>query len=294
MAQKNTYAHWILLGILSLIWGSSFILIKRGLLAFSPVQVGTLRLVIAGLCVLPIALRAFKTVTRDQWKYLLICAAIGNAIPAILYPTAQTHLNSATAGVLTSLTPLFTLVVGILLFHKPFERLKLLGVLVGLGGAVFLILSDKNEEGGFDLWQNLQYGLLCVLASIGYGTSTNIMKYYLSALKPIDLSALLLVFACIPYFLYFPFSGVLEVVAVHESAMLSLGAIFLLAALGTALALILFNKMLQLTSPVFASSVTYLMPIVALGFGLLDGEGISFLNLLATAIILSAVYMVNR
>jgi len=294
MTTKNTYLPWILLGGLALIWGSSFVLIKRGLLAYTPVEIGTIRMIVAGLCMLPFAARTFKAIPQNQWKYILICAIFGNAIPAILYPWAQTYLSSGVTGVLSSLSPFFALLLGLLIFRVGVNRSQWWGVGIGLGGAAYLVLSQKGMGGNLDLGLNLYYGSFCVLAAMCYAFNANVVQQYLKEVKSSDIAVSALVLAAVPYILYLPFSDVWSKLQSHEHAWESLGAISLLAFCSSVIASVIYTELIQRTSAVFASSVTYLIPIVALLIGARIGEAIVWTDMLATGVILSGVYLIGR
>jgi len=279
----------ILLVVLALIWGSSFILIKRGLEAFSPVQVGMIRLVFASLALLPIAIINFKGTFLPNWKKFMILGIFGNLLPASLFPLAEQGLASSLTGILNSLTPIFTLLVGIVFFGVRFGNRQLLGLAIGLIGAV--ALSMVNNEGGIGSFNF--YALFVLLATIFYGVSANLVKTYFHNFNPIVLTSFQMFsiggFAFLYLFLSdFPFR------LVHApTAMISLGYLLILGIINTAFALILFNRLIQLTSAVFASTVTYLIPIGAIFWGVFDGEKIFLLHLLGTALILGGVLLVN-
>lgn len=289
--QSPSLIAWLILLMLALVWGSSFILIKRALLSFNYMQVGTLRILIAGLCLSPFLLKQVGKIPREKWKYIAAIGIVGNGAPAFLLPLAQSGLNSATVGILNSLVPLFTLVLGVLFFRQEFVLSKAIGVLVGFAGAVMLVLTGGGHAGGN---QDLSYTFYVLLGTACYGTSVNIMKRYLNDVKPIPLAAMALMMASIPYALYFPFSGILDVMQQDSNAWRALGFVAILAAMGTAIALVFFNRLIQLTEPLFATSVTYLIPIVALIWGLIDGELFGVWQFAGMCVILLGVYLVNR
>jgi len=283
---------WIIFFFLALTWGSSFILIKKGLDAFTPVQVGTIRIIIAALVIQPFLWGRARRVPASSWVYIAIVGIIGNGIPAYLFPAAQQYINSATAGVLNSLSPVFVLIFGLVFFGLPIKGRQGLGVILGFGGALLLALA---REGEVDPFQNLTYSSLVVLATMGYGLSTIIMKRYLATTPSILATGFALSFAAIPYtFFLFTYSGIPEVLRTHPEAWTSLGYIFILGAIGTALAVVLFYRLIQMTEAIIAASVTYVIPLVALGWGFLDGELFTWGQMGGIAIILLGVYLVNR
>lgn len=290
-SRRSSLVAWGALIVLALIWGSSFILIKQGLTAFSGSEVGALRIVAAGAFLLPVAIMAFPRLSRRQWGVLLVIGFLGSLIPAFLFAWAQTRLSSSATGIINAVTPLNVLVVGALFFHKPIARKQLVGLGVGLVGTVLLILagSSGSPEGGFSL-----YALLVVGATLCYGFSSNIIKHYTSELTPRTITAvslaLMLPITAGYLFGYSSFLPTLE----QEGAWWPFLAIVTLGVVGTALALIIFNLLVQIRTPVFATSVTYLVPLVAILWGFLDGETLTAQHFLGMAAILSGVYIANR
>ncbi|MEM6764588.1 MAG: DMT family transporter [Bacteroidota bacterium] len=291
--NKDDLLAWSLLLILALVWGSSFILIKKGLVAFPPFQIGALRMVLSSLTLLPWLFgfqKELKMISRKQWIALLAVGWIGNGIPSFLFPIAETGLNSATAGILNVLTPIFVWLLGVSFFGLIFSWKQLSGVIIGLVGAVILILGGGTD---IQLSNQLYYALLVIFATFCYGLSSNIIKKYLSSLNPILVTALVLTAAAIPFSFYLVRSNFWTVLQTQEYALSSLGYIFILAVIGTALAMVIFNKLISFKDQVFSSSVTYLIPIVAVFWGLLDGEKVLLPQVMGMAVILAGVYLVN-
>jgi len=278
---------WVLLGILALIWGSSFILIKVGLTSFSAGEVGAMRIVFASLFLLPVSLPRVRQIRRRQWLLLLIIGFFGSLIPSFLFATAQTRIPSSIAGILNALTPLFTLIIGMSFFSQKTTPRTLAGIFIGFAGSMVLILSG-SESG----WSGINwYALFVVCATIFYGANLNIIKFQIEDLTSraiTSISLLLVGPAALVYLLgWTPF---LDHVGSPEAAM-PLLAIATLGIVGTAIALILFNQLVKITSPVFTSSVTYLIPIVAVFWGLLDGEELLSGHYVGLALIIAGVYL---
>lgn len=282
---------WVLLIVLSLIWGSSFILIKRGLDVYTPGQVAALRIVIAGTLLLPFTFVQLRHTRRELLGYAALVGILGNGIPAYLFSLAETQLNSSTAGTLNALQPLFTLLIGAVVFHVSLTRVKVAGVVIGLVGAVMLALRNG---GSGEPTQNLLYGLLIMVATIMYAISTNIIRYKLHSLRAIQLTSLSLPMVALPYLLYLFTTDFTERFVSVPGAFSSLGYIAILASLGTTFSVILFNRLIQQSGPLFASSVTYIIPVVALGWGIMDGEPLGPLHIVGMGAILAGVYLVNR
>lgn len=276
--------------ILALIWGTSFILIKKGLVVYSSDELGALRMVIACISLLPFCIGQVRKMEPSRWKYLAGSGVLGNFLPAFLFAYAETRLASGLAGVLNSLTALFTLLVGAVFFSQSITWMRMLGIIVGIAGTALLIFSGN---GSADL-DNKYYGLYIVVATICYGGSVNIIKHRLYGLKPYVISGLALLTVgpvSLAYLLTTDFVYKLQHV---PGAWEALMYIAILAVFSTAIALILFNKLIHISTTLFASSTTYLIPIVALMWGVLDGETIEIWHYLGMFVILIGVFIVNR
>lgn len=291
--QRPSSLVWPLLITLALIWGSSFILMKRGLYAdgvpmLSPWQLATVRLGVAWMALSPFLLRHHAYLRSHFWP-LFGAGLLGNGIPAFLFATAQSRIDSSLSGMLNSLTPLMTLLAGLLLFGTRVRGIHVMGILLGLLGAAGLILVARD---GGPLEVNA-YALLPVLGTVCYGLSGNIVKRHLYSLPPIATAALALTFVGPVALLLAAGSGLDDTLTHVPGAGKALGFVVLLAVMSSALALVLWNMLLQHTSALRASSVTYLMPVVAIGWGLLDGEVIGLRELGMIALVLSGVYIVS-
>lgn len=295
-SPKLPASAWGLLGVLSLIWGTSFILMKKGLVVFSAMELGATRVSVAALLLLPFALREIGRVERSRLKWLALSGTVGTLVPAFLFAYAETKLASGLAGVLNALTAVFVLLVGALLFGQRLTGLRVLGIALGLLGTVVLMLlggsGDASPAGGAD---SAWYGGYIVLATIGYGLSVNVIKHRLHALTPLAVTSLLLLLIGGPALAYLLLgTGFVHKLAVVPGAWPAFGYIALLATLSTAVATVLFNMLIQRSTALFASSSTYLIPIVALGWGALDGEAFNLWHALGMAIILAGVAVIHR
>lgn len=247
MTQKRKNWHWIILAILSLIWGTSYIFMKKGLESFSSFQIGSLRIFITFLCLLPIAIRNLHKLNRKNIGSVFIIGLMGNAIPAFLFPIAQTRISSSLAGMLNSLSPVFTLIIGILVYNRHAIKTQITGIIIGLIGAAGL-LYDGSFTFNF-------YGLFVVLATILSGFSSNEVSKVngINGLQMTALSFFVVSPIAIIYLLFSDFSAAVET----ENWLRNLGCIVLLAILGSAVALALFYLLIRETSPVYASTVSY-------------------------------------
>lgn len=291
MLKQKQYLPIILLIALALIWGSSFILMKNGLKVYSSAQVATMRMFFSFLFLLPLTIRYAFKIPIKYYGMITLVGLLGNGIPAILFATAQTKLNSSTAGVLNTLTPIFTLVIAAVFFKQTFSLQKIAGVVLGLLGAIALIMLRSN--GSID--PNYTYGLYILLATICYAWSVNLIKEYLHKLPALGISslALLVIGPVYGYYLFYHTDFILRV-QLETGSLDALFYVVLLAMFGTALSLILFNKLVQISNIVYASSVTYLIPIVALFWGIVDGEQLNIIHFIGMSMILTGVYLANR
>lgn len=291
--QKRPLLAWVLLALLALVWGSSFILIKRSLVAFPPEQVGAGRLVFALLFFTPFLAKqsrqdAVRLAVRHRWVALLASAIIGFVIPAFLFAEAGAHLNSSLAGALNSLSPLFTLILGGVFFGQSLKLKQVSGILLGLMGSLLLVFFSNT--GSFEI---NGYALLVVVATICYGLNTNLIGRYLSHLPALVSTAWLFAFAGpIALLTLMPTDFLARVMAAQSNW--PLAALATLGVLGSGMMSIFFNRVMQLSSPLFAASVTYLIPIVALMWGVLDGETIYPVQFVGMAVCLLGIWLVNR
>lgn len=287
--MSNQRKKWLILVSLSIVWGSSFILMKKGLLGFSQLQLGALRILITAIFLVVIGWQSLKEIQREQWKYIVYTALLGTFFPAFLFAFALKELDSSISAILNSLTPFNTFIIGIILFGYTFKRKQFVGIFVGLIGTVILILkgADLNPD------QNYWYVLLVMASSLGYAFNVNIIKKYLQDLSALAITTGNFIILIIPTFIVL-WWGNFFAVEWTTTTWSSLGYIAILSVVGTGIAKILFNRLVQISTPVFSSSVTYLIPIVAVFWGVLDNEKLSVIQLLAAGIILFGVYIVNK
>ena len=280
---------WIMLLVLSLIWGSSFILIKKGLLHLSSEEVGSLRISAAFIFLIPFASTQFGKIKRNDWKYLISVGLMGSLIPSFLFAVAQTQLQSSLTGVLNALTPIFVILMGLIFYRQKYSGRVFLGVAVGFAGTAILILS------GEDGMEFNAYGLLIILATILYAGNLNLIKHHLGHLHALTITSVsIVIVGPLAMFYLFAFTEFGPKLFEGGPVALSIFYIVLLGVLGTAIALLIFNRIVQLTNPVFTSSVTYIIPLVAIAWGLLDGEVLTTGHMLGILAIVVGVYIANR
>lgn len=282
---------WIYLILLSLVWGSSFILIKKGLIGLTPLQLGSFRIIFASLFLIIVGFKSLLKLKRKQWKIIAITGFIGSFFPVYLFAFAETEIDSAVASILNATTPLMTLLFGVVFFRIVFTQNKAIGVTLGLLGALGLIFSGAQVNPD----QNYVYSGLVVLAAACYAVNVNLIKRYMSDISALGIAAGNFLVLLIPALLVLYYSGFsFADVSGNKELSLALLYVLILGVVGTGIALIIFNKLIQISDPVFSSSVTYTIPIVGLAWGILDGEEFSMLQLLSTVVILLGVLMVNR
>jgi len=282
--------RWFYLSILALVWGSSFILMKKALIGLKPIEVGALRILITAAVLLLVGYKSLYTIKKHHWWYIFLTAILGTFFPAFLFAYAINDIDSSIASILNSLTPLNTLVIGFLVFGFSFNRHQLFGVLIGLTGTVVLILKGAQLNPDQNYW----YALLPIISSICYAFNVNILKKHLEDLSALAVTAgnfILLIVPTLGVLWYSNFFTNFEYTPITKNSLLYL---IILAVIGTAFAKTLFNRLVQISTPVFSSSVTYLIPVVAIFWGVLDGENLSFVQLMAGGIILLGVYLASK
>jgi drug/metabolite transporter (DMT)-like permease len=280
--------NWLLFLALSLTWGSSFILMKEGSLKLNGLQIGSVRVLSAGLALLPVALYNISKLPRNKLPLLLLTGLIGIFTPAFLFATAITHISSALEGILNSLTPLFVVVLGILFFKLQVKPRKIVGVLIGFVGLLLLGLSG----GAIDM-SNIGYVLLILLATILYGTNVNLVSRYLQGLNPVHTASVSLVFISVPALVVAWQQGVFQLIGRKEAAW-PLTASVLLGVGGTAMANVVFYILIKRAGALFSSLVTYGIPVVAISWGLVAGETISVVQVACLAMILLGVFVAGK
>lgn len=291
--EKRPLLAWVLLTAIALIWGSSFILMKKALAVFSSQQIASGRIFFAFLFFLPLILTQsrrpdVREALRQRWVALLVSGVVGYLLPAFLFAEAGAHIASALSGTLNSLSPLFVLLLGTLVFGQTFRANQVWGIMLGFIGSMILVFF--GESGSFSI---NGYALLVMLATIMYGVNTNLIAKYLAHLPAL---------VAIPW--TFAFIGPVAGISLFSTDFLSraqqahtfipLGAILFLGGMASGVSSVLFNRVIQLASGVFAASVTYLIPVVAIVWGLFDGEAVSLQQYAGLTISLLGIYLVNK
>ena len=282
---------WVYLIVLSLIWGSSYILIKKGLIGLTPIQLGSIRILFTTSILALIGYKSLKGLTIKQWKWLVFTGFVGTFFPSFLFAFSETEIDSSVVAVLNGLTPLFSLLFAALFFHQSVKSKQLGGVLVGFVGTILLVVQEFSLTSTGDG----RYALLVVLAAICYGINVNALKYKLQGVAPMAIALANFVAISIPALILLLTSDFQwETFYTDEKILSSLWYIFILSLVGTAFAKVLFNELLSFSTAVFSISITYLLPIVAIAWGVLDGEQFGGLQWVASGFILCGIYLVKE
>lgn len=287
MQTKNL--KWILLILLSFIWGSSFFLINKGLQGLTAIQLGALRIIFSAVFLIIVGIKSVSQIQKNQWKYILLTALFGTFIPAFLFAIAQTQISSSISSILNSLTPLNTFIIGVLFFGISLKKKQLIGIVIGLLGTTLLIVNGAITHPSKNYW----YALLVIIASICYAINVNLLRKYLPKVPPLSITTanfLLLLLPAIIVLLNTNFIQIAHTPTVQNALIY----IAILGIIGTGFANILFFKLIQISSPVFATSVTYLIPIVAFFWALLEGDTLTPIQFIGALIVLFGVYLTNK
>lgn len=288
--MDNQKKKWVFLIVLAVIWGSSFILIKKGLIGLTAMQLGALRILFTATFLFIIGFKTLKTIEKKDWFWISLSGLAGTFFPVFLFAYAETEIDSSIASILNSLVPLITLLIGLIIFKIKIQSKQILGVIIGLIGTGVLIFQGANINGD----QKFFYNFLVIIASVCYGINVNIIKAKLQHVKPLAIATGNFAFMIIPTLIILFQSDLLSAEKLSDSIVLeSMFYVVILSLFGTAIAKVLFNNLVQISTPVFSSSVTYLIPIVAVMWGVLDGEKFTFAQIIGALTILGGVYLVN-
>jgi len=286
--HKN-WTSWLVFALLAIVWGSSFILMKEGLKAFNPYQVASLRMLFAGIILLPFAYKAIKRIPKNKLGLVVFSGILGNFIPAYLFCIAETQIDSSLAGILNSLTPMFTIIVGVLFFKVQTSMVKVLGMIIGFIGLSILLGSGKDVS-----FHNLSFASLVILATLLYGINVNILSRYMQQLGSLNVASIAFAFLMIPSICVLYFTGYFNTDFGSPIVLRALAATSVLGIIGTSMATILFYYLVKQAGMLFGSMVTYGTPVVAVAWGIWDGESLNLIQIGCLGLILFGVYIVNR
>lgn len=282
--------RWFIFIVLGLTWGSSFILVKKSLIAFSPYEIGAIRVALTGLILGVIGFPAIFKMPLKTLLWVIIAGFFGNFLPMFLFPIAQQHVSSSLAGILDALFPIFVLAFGFLLFGIKSSLTQVTGGVIGFLGAASLIYFSEANTDGSQFW----YAMLVVLAGASYAINALVIKERIPGLSSIKLTAAVFAFWSIPSFVILYFTGIFQNFEMTPERIEAMGYLGILSIFGTAIAMFLYYKLIQNTSPVFASSVSYLLPVVAVMWGILDGEEFTLWYIFGGVLILIGIYMIRE
>lgn len=287
--SKQKIGSWLIFILLSIIWGSSFILMKRGAESLSGWQIGAVRIFSAGLVFFPFAVFHIFKIPPKKLPFVILSGALGNLFPAFLFAIAIEKIDSSMEGILNSLTPLFVIVIGILFFKDKIQHKKIAGVLVGLTGLVILSLSKSSLTGS-----DFGYTLLILLATVFYGLNVNIVSHYLKDVNPMQMATVSLAIMAIPAGIITWQQNVFSIAQYDEAARWPIAAAIVLGVVGSAIATAFFYQLIKRAGGLFASLVTYGIPVISIIWGVLDGENVTPVQVGCLGIILSGVYLANK
>lgn len=287
---NRTLITWGMLLFLAVVWGLSFFFIKKIVLVLSPIQVGAGRVFLAGAFLLPWAYNGLKEIPKAKYKFLLLSGLLGNLIPAFIFSLVGSKLNSSLSGTLNATTPIFVLIIGAVFFANTILKNQMLGIIIGFVGSLILIVGSGDISA---LNFGNPYAFLTLLATLMYGFNVNIINKYLKEINALKMTSVAFLFVGLIAFVVLLTTDFFTIIVLPENR-LTLMYLLILGGINTSLALVIFNYLLQITSPVFASTVTYLIPVVAIMAGIFDHEVIGLSHLIGMSVILFGVYLINK
>lgn len=287
--MQKQVLNWIIFSLLCIIWGSSFILMKGGMHVLSPYQVASIRIISAGLVLLPFSLKALRHIPKEKRGVVVLSGLLGSFFPAYLFCIAETKIDSALAGIMNALTPLFVIITGISFFQLKVKKLQLLGIIVGFIGLSLLVAAGSNIS-----LEYFSYSLLVLLATLLYGINVNMVGKHMQGIGSIEIASMAFVFLLIPCLIILYFTGYFALPLTEDAYLLSTGASAILGIFGTAVASVLFYMLVKRAGALFASMVTYGIPFVAIGWGIWGGEQVNLIQVTCCGIILIGVYLANK
>ncbi len=287
--MKGNIGNWVLFIVLAFIWGSSFILMKEGLVALDAFQVASLRIISSAMVLLPVAYRAFKEIPRQKIFIVFLSGLMGSLLPAYLFCIAEQELDSALAGTLNSLTPIFVIIIGALFFRNRTSFIKIAGIMIAFAGSVLLYFFQPVFSPN-----NALYVMYIVAATILYGINVNMVQRELKDIPSVKAVAAALTSNAVPALIVLYFTGYFNLDLTSKEILASTGYSFILGIFGTALASILFYILIKRAGAVFSSMVTYAIPLVANFWGTVYGEKVGLVQIVCLIIILAGVYIANK
>ena len=276
--------------MLSFVWGSSFVLIKEGLVGLTALQVASFRIISSGIILLPIALNSFKKIPSNKLLLVFVSGVLGSLLPAYLFCIAELHIDSSLAGTLNALTPIFAILIGALFFKTNTARNKILGISISFAGSILLFFAQPT----FSENSNIKDVLLVIIATLCYGINLNIVGKHLKEIPSLNIVAVALSSNAVPAAVVLYFTGYFQQDIFEKVILISTGYTLILGVIGTAAATVIFYMLIKRAGIVFSSMVTYAIPIVAVFWGILYGEQVGWQQIACLLIILTGVYVANK
>ena len=276
--------------MLSFVWGSSFVLIKEGLVGLTALQVASFRIISSGIILLPIALNSFKKIPSNKLLLVFVSGVLGSLLPAYLFCIAELHIDSSLAGTLNALTPIFAIIIGALFFKTNTARNKILGISISFAGSILLFFAQPT----FNENSNIKDVLLVIIATLCYGINLNIVGKHLKEIPSLNIVAVALSSNAVPAAVVLYFTGYFQQDIFEKVILISTGYTLILGVIGTAAATVIFYMLIKRAGIVFSSMVTYAIPIVAVFWGILYGEQVGWKQIACLLIILTGVYVANK
>ena len=288
--MNKGFINWFIFILLSVIWGSSFIMMKEGLLHLSAFQLASLRIIFSGIVLLPAAVKHFNKIPKNKLLIIFMSGVLGSLLPAYLFCVAELGIDGALAGTLNSLTPIFVIIAGALFFSSKTSANKILGICIAFTGSLLLLIS----KGHLHESQNLMYVSFVVLATICYGINVNMVHKYLQQIGSLQIASVALSLNAIPALIVLYFTGYFSLPLANSGILYSTGHAALLGIFATAIASVIFYVLVKRAGAVFASMVTYGIPIIANFWGMIYGEEVGLKQFGCLLLILTGVYLANR
>lgn len=286
--MSKNLTNWLLFTVLSFIWGSSFILMKFGLEKLTAYQVAALRIVSSGLVLLPIAVRCLHKLPQSKLVTIFMSGLLGSLLPAFLFCLAEVGISSALTGTLNALTPIFVISIGILFYKARISANKIMGIIIAFVGCILLLLSKGVGDN-----QNLLYILFVIVATICYGINVNMVSQHLNDVPSLQIAAVALGLNAIPALVVLIATGFFSLPLGNMDMLQAIGASSVLGVFGTAVASVLFYRLMKSAGPVFSSMVTYGIPVVAIIWGVVYKEAVGWKQIACLVLILSGVFVAN-
>jgi drug/metabolite transporter (DMT)-like permease len=288
MTLPSKYNNWILLILVSFIWGSPYILREIALESFSHNQVAAFQVFFSFLLFIPLIIKNIRKLSKENILPLLLSGITGNIGPAYFFAKAQTQINSSVAGMLNAMLPMVTLLIAILFYKASTNKKVLGGILLGFAGT--LVISFSGDSFGSSYFWGVFYVFLAILS---IAISINIVSFSLPKLTGTEIASLAFLFVGPMAGIFLVFTDLSTPLA---SESLSKGVLILgLLAILTFAGVILYNQLIKKSSHIFAASIAYLIPIVAIFWGIvISGDQVSIAQIASIIIILVGVHLTSR